>query len=457
MVSMKIRSTVTHKLMLIMAGFGLVIGIVFPFFVKFVLGLPAHQVLTVKFFFMCITAGLLVGGFNYLVFKHVIYDFLETISSKLTSFREKLSLASRDHAVECSAEECLITVKSNDPIVGNITNAFNDFITTIQNSMRAELITNRFLEDLKEGLSVKDIADVVLDSFLKYFDGDGGCIISYERGEFNLLKSLHAVVDLESIDTNELYHVMDGRDSTEFNELTANSVKLNIVVGEFTPNAIAFIPLKYQDQNIGIAILASKTAFSRSFSSLETRNFVKQATPFLYNSSLIRRLEEIAAIDELTRVLNRRFGMKRLHEEFNRAKRYNSSFSVCLIDVDLFKNINDTYGHQTGDEVLRNAAEQLQRDLRTSDFVIRYGGEEFLIVLPGASMTDAVTVMERIRRRVETSELQYGSYSIAYTFSGGVCSYPARDVKDPEDMVRLADKALYRAKHKGRNKILAAE
>ena len=454
---MKVRNTVTHKLMLIMAGFGLVIGVVFPFFVQFVLHLPAQQVLTIKFFSMCITAGLLVGGFNYLVFKHVIYDFLETISMKLSVFREKLSMASRDQVVECSAEECLITVKSNDPIVGNITNAFNDFIRTIQNSMRAELITNRFLEDLKEGLSVKDIADVVLDSFLNYFTGDGGCIISYERGEFQLLKALHAVVDMDCFDKNELYQIMDAGHSVEFSELARNPVKLNIVVGEYVPNAIALIPLKYQEQNIGIAVLMAKASFGRSLNSLETRNFIKQATPFLYNSSLIRRLEEIAAIDELTRVLNRRFGMKRLHEEFARTKRYNSSFSVCLIDVDLFKKINDTYGHQTGDEVLRHAAEQLQLDLRTSDFIVRYGGEEFLIVLPGASMTDATVVIERIRRRVESSKLQYGSYSIAYTFSAGVCSYPAKGIKEPEDMVRLADQALYKAKNKGRNCIVSAK
>ena len=453
---MKTKTAFTNKLLLIMVGFGIVIGIVFPFFVWFVLKLAPHQVLTLKFFSMCISAGLLVGAFNFFVFKHVIYDFLESISLKLKAFQEKLSSARQQEAIECNSEECLITVKSGDPIVGDITNSFNAFIMTIQDFMRAEMITNRFLEDLKQGLSVKDIADVLLDAFVQYFGGDGGCIIGYDRGEFGILKSLHTIIDLEALDQNELYQIMNARDCVVHEQLAEDKVRLNVIVGDYAPNSIVFIPLKYQNQNIGIAILLAKEAFSRPFNTIEGRNFIKQSTPFLYNSSLIRRLEELAAIDELTRVLNRRFGMQRLQEEFNRAHRYGTSFSLCLLDLDRFKDINDTYGHQAGDEVLRRLAVQLQKDLRTSDFVIRYGGEEFLVVLPGASMVDAVSIMDRVRRRVETYNLQYGSYTIGYSFSGGVCSYPLKNVSEPNELIKLADEALYTAKNAGRNRIVSA-
>lgn len=454
---MKNKATFTHKLLVIMVGFGLIIGIVFPFFVKFVLDLPSSKVLTPSFFSMCIFAGLLVGGFNFYVFKSVFYDFLESVSLKLTSFREKLSSVQKEKAIDCNEEDCLITVKSDDPIVGNITNSFNELILTIQSSMRAELITNRFLEDLKQGLSVKDIADVVLDAFIKYFGGSGGCIIGYDRGEFEVLKTMQAGVEIEAIDRDELYRIMEARDCLLFEKLKSNPLKLNIVVGEVVPNALSFIPLKYQDQNIGVAILLAKDSFVRQFNTLESRNFIKQATPFLYNSSLIRRLEVLAAIDELTRVLNRRFGMQRLTEEFSRAQRFGTSFSVCMIDLDNFKQMNDTFGHQAGDEVLRCLAVQLQKDLRSSDFIIRYGGEEFLVVLPGASLADASGIMDRIRRQVQTYKLQFGSYTISFTFSGGVCSYPSRGVEDPNDLIRIADEALYKAKNSGKNKIVLGE
>jgi diguanylate cyclase (GGDEF)-like protein len=440
-----------------MVGFGIVIGIVFPFFVQFVLGLPSSQVLTAKFFSLCILAGISVGAFNFFVFKSVIYNFLTLISDKLTAFQEKISKAQREEAVECSQEECLIKTRSSDPIVGNITNSFNTFIVTIQDSMRAEMITNRFLEELNQGLSVKDIADVVLDAFVQYFDGDGGCILGWEHGEFTVLKSLHTIVGMEDFDQRELYQIITENKVTVYENLHKNPLKLNVVLGELVPSSMAFIPLKYQDQNVGMAILLAKDTFSRPFNNLESRNFIKQATPFLYNSSLIRRLEILAAIDELTGTLNRRFGMKRLAEEFSRARRYALSFSLCMIDLDYFKNINDTFGHQAGDEVLRSLAGQLQKDLRSSDFIVRYGGEEFLVILPGASLSDAYSVMDRIRRRVEAFALQYGSYTIKYTFSGGVCSYPSQnEINAPDDLIRQADDALYRAKEDGRNMIVIA-
>jgi diguanylate cyclase (GGDEF)-like protein len=453
---MKLKAAFTHKLLLIMVGFGIVIGIVFPFFVMFVLSLPSSLVLTPKFFTMCIAAGLLVGCFNFLVFQKIIYNFLELISTKIASFQEKLSSARREEAISCDADECFIDIKTADPIVGEISNSFNEFILTIQNFMRAEMITNRFLEDLKQGLSVKDIADVVLDAFVQYFGGDGGCIIAYDRGKFEIVKTLHSIVELKHFDEKELYEIMDAKTCAVFDRIEDNPFKLNIVVGELVPSGIVFIPLKYQDQNVGVGMLLARKTFSRPFDTIESRNFIKQATPFLYNSRLIRRLEVLAAIDELTGVLNRRFGMKRLQEEFTRAQRYGNSFSVCLLDLDHFKNTNDTYGHQAGDEVIRNIAAQLQKDLRTSDFVIRYGGEEFLVVLPGASLNDGYCIMDRIRRQVDTSKLQYGAYTISYTFSGGICSFPAKGIDNPNDMVRLADEALYRAKNTGRNRIVTS-
>lgn len=454
---MKIKTTFTHKLLIIMVGFGVFIGIIFPFFVKFVLNLASEQVLTFKFFSMCIIAGLLVGGFNFFVFKSIFYDFLESVSNKLTAFREKLDNARREEAIECDDEECLIKVKSDDPIVGNITNSFNDFIKTIQGSMKAEMITTRFLEELKQRLSVKDIANVVLDSFIEYFGGDGGCIISYDKGEFVLLKAKHALVDFEMIDQDELYRVMEKKECVLYESLKDNPVKLNIVLGELIPDSIAFIPLRYQDQKIGVAILLAKNTFTRPFGGLENKNFIQQATPFLYNSNLIRRLEVLAAVDELTGSLNRRFGMKRLQEEFSRAQRFGTSLSLCLIDIDNFKTINDTFGHQAGDEVLRCATTQMQNDLRSSDFVVRYGGEEFLLVLPGASLADSYEIMERMRRRIEAYQLQFGSYSINFTISGGICSFPSKNITAPNDMIRAADIAMYNAKNSGRNRIMAAE
>jgi diguanylate cyclase (GGDEF)-like protein len=440
-----------------MVSSGVIIGVIFPFFTMTILNLQTSQVLTVNFFFMCITAGLLVGVFNFFVFKLVVYNLLDTISVQITFFRNKLTKARHDKDFEFSDKEFLINTHTDDPIVGNISNSFNEFIRTIQKSIRTEMITNRFLEDLKQGQSVKDIADTMLNAFLRYFGGDCGCILGYERSDFSILKTHLTTISTEHIDQKELYRIMNANQCVLYDTLTQNPLQLNIVVGDFVPSSIAFIPLKYQDQDIGIAILLAKNTFSRPFNLLESRNFIKQATPFLHNSCLIRRLETLAAIDELTGTLNRRFGMKQLQEEFCRAQRLTIPFSVCMLDLDNFKSINDTYGHQAGDQVLRNVSLQIQEELRSADFIVRYGGEEFLIVLPGASAANALVIIDRMRCRIETCEFKYGAYHIRYTFSGGICSYPSKGITGLDHLIKLADEALYSAKNTGRNKIVVTD
>jgi diguanylate cyclase (GGDEF)-like protein len=223
-------------------------------------------------------------------------------------------------------------------------------------------------------------------------------------------------------------------------------------VGQLDPRHIALIPLKYQNEDVGVCGLISREPFKRDFADLEARNFIAQATPFIYNALIMKRLEVMAAIDELTGVLNRRFGLRRLNEEFERSKRYRMPLSVAVVDIDHFKKINDTYGHQAGDFVLKTLAGVFTRNIRVSDLVIRLGGEEFLLVFNGASAVDAYQIMEKLRTNVETMRLQYGAFDFKVTFSAGVASFPSDKVSDLPNLIHQADSGLYRAKETGRNR-----
>ncbi|MBV6521794.1 MAG: Chemotaxis response regulator protein-glutamate methylesterase [Gemmatimonadaceae bacterium] len=167
-----------------------------------------------------------------------------------------------------------------------------------------------------------------------------------------------------------------------------------------------------------------------------------------------RRLEVLAHTDPLTEVLNRRALTDRLSAEMDRGRRYESTVSLLLIDLDHFKRINDTHGHLVGDDVLMEIAELLQRAVRSVDVVARYGGEEFVIVLPETGLAGATAFAERTRELIESHEFNVASgQRVQLTTSIGVAIFPAPGVESVEDFFAAADQALYRAKAEGRNRV----
>lgn len=172
-------------------------------------------------------------------------------------------------------------------------------------------------------------------------------------------------------------------------------------------------------------------------------------------AAALTRLESTSRIDGLTQVANRGFWDERLQQELRRAERHDLPLSVILMDLDHFKRTNDTYGHQAGDEVLRQAAARIQETIRTSDIVARYGGEEFGILLPHTGLPEALSVAERIRMRLAAAPVKFGEHALQTTASLGVAEW--RGQGDAHELVGAADRALYRAKAEGRNCCRAGE
>jgi two-component system cell cycle response regulator len=164
-------------------------------------------------------------------------------------------------------------------------------------------------------------------------------------------------------------------------------------------------------------------------------------------------LKEISITDHLTHLYNRRYMMDELAMEFHRSSRKKGDLCLVLIDVDHFKLVNDTYGHQNGDMVLAAIAETIQVELRRYDLAARYGGEEFAMVLPDATLHQGCTVAERLRQTVLDITFPPPMENLAVTVSQGIAALPSPRINSVDALIKAADDALYRAKQNGRNRI----
>jgi len=167
----------------------------------------------------------------------------------------------------------------------------------------------------------------------------------------------------------------------------------------------------------------------------------------------------LAVTDSLTGLPNRRHFFEAASSEFARAKRYNKTFSIIMMDIDHFKKINDEYGHHAGDIVIQTVAQHLQKAMRGADILGRYGGEEFVALLPETTAREAHAVAERIRGGIQVSGVQTSAISIKVTASFGVSCFDSSIDRflDIKEVIDRADKALYEAKHSGRNRVAVAD
>ncbi|MGD9506707.1 MAG: GGDEF domain-containing protein [Syntrophobacteraceae bacterium] len=174
------------------------------------------------------------------------------------------------------------------------------------------------------------------------------------------------------------------------------------------------------------------------------------------NTMSIKKLRNEAAFDPLTDCYNRREFDRLVEHSIANARRYRRELSVIMLDIDHFKKVNDEHGHQAGDKVLKEVAHKLRSELRKSDYVSRYGGEEFIVVLPDTNLTNAAGLAERLRKAVEECQIPIGDgATLSVTASFGVAAL--KEGAAPDELIGEADAMLYGAKTSGRNRVISAD
>lgn len=447
---MRITRKVFHDLAIWMIVFGLAIGIVFPFFV-ILLGVPSPIALTIPFFLACLGAGTAAGIINFALARLVVGSRIRGLAKAMKHIEENLmSMTVSGDMNQCAPEECLIPVDSEDEI-GESAAAFNRLVEELAHSMETQAAVRSFSQMLTSQLELDGLAQQALQQFIEHTGASGGAILCESGGELSVTAS-HGLKDVDSLAQSD--HVRRAVRTGDSQIIRMpDDIQVDGVMAHFRPSEVVILPATYKSIPLGVVLLATAGSFDTD---AQTRmELFRQSFGLALNNAVAHdRLQRLAALDPLTGVYNRRFGLTRLHEEFDRAVRMNVPMGVLMLDIDHFKQVNDTYGHLVGDRILIAVTRVAKTILRDGDVLIRYGGEEFLAVLPAASSEDLRLVGERMRRAIEDTSVAEGSQTIRVTISLGAAAYPNQNVEKEEALVQLADEALYQAKESGRNRLV---
>ncbi len=238
---------------------------------------------------------------------------------------------------------------------------------------------------------------------------------------------------------------------TPFNGLSYDyeALKINIRLGELAKHNCSY-DLKITDQHLGKFILYRETAFQERELAI-TENMIAGLLYPLRNTLLYQQALQSATTDPLTGVKNRTAMENAMKREIGLANRHGHHLSLILLDIDHFKSVNDQYGHLIGDHVLRVVARVAEDTVRDSDMIFRFGGEEFLVLLHGTNLTGAALLAERMRRNIEKQEV-FPDLELRITASLGVVAL--EEDESAETIFMRVDKAMYRAKNNGRNRVV---
>jgi diguanylate cyclase (GGDEF)-like protein len=309
---------------------------------------------------------------------------------------------------------------------------------------------------LEESSGSRSVAEVFVDRVAETFDLDRVLVLAAPEGEELAVVAQRGNVRASAaVATGEgsiVRSVMESRGTRLTSHLDAARDE---ALANAVPDArnLVVVPLSAERSAIGVLIVEHPGRLSprierRVVGMLE--RFAAHGALALRNAWLLEQVQHLAATDGLTGLANRSTFQRTLGLEVARAARTGDELSLLLLDLDRFKDLNDTLGHQTGDEVLRRVAAVLDESCRGFDVPARYGGEEFAVVLPATGRDEAYSVAERLRETVAGALIEP-----PVTISVGVATLPA-DAATAEDLIRLADEALYASKRGGRNRVTTA-
>lgn len=431
-----------------MVLFGLSIGLVFPFAME-TLGVPADVALRPVVFASTLVAGLAVALVNFWLVKGVVGSRLRRLAAAM--HRVEGSLVEATYSGDwsaCDPESCMVRVESDDDL-GQAAASFNRLVDALASSQTVAQGVSAVSEALAAHLDLTDLADRTLEELSVRTQCQGAALLTVAHGRVAVAGSF-GISDPDSLTSAPpVLRVLRSGDPLQVT--LPRDVVVTAALVDVVPHEVRIIPIRTGVATVGVLLVAWLEPPDRDLAGVLDASLPGLGVA-LNNALNHQDLQQVAALDPLTGWYNRRFGLQRLAEEFQRSSRSGDPLAVLMMDLDHFKAINDTYGHLVGDRVLQAVTSAVRLSLREGDVSIRYGGEEFLLVLPAAGASDIAKTAERVRRTVADTEIHESGHRLAITVSIGGACLPDPRAATAIELIGLADSALYVAKSSGRDR-----
>jgi diguanylate cyclase (GGDEF)-like protein len=310
-------------------------------------------------------------------------------------------------------------------------------------------------------LSLEQISSVLIDRLPSVFSIDYFTLFLYDQDKRKLNLMCHNHPEIESSFSISLSSspimeaaVLRGQYIRE-QDFSTSSYYRGADNPLFKKGYFVSIPLMIEKEVVGVLNINDVDQDSFNVGDLGfILNLSELIAMSISNAVLYEQTKKLAVTDGLTGISNRPNMEQSLLSEFERSKRYNSPLSVVLLDVDHFKDVNDSYGHQKGDEILVTFASVLKKFCRANDTAARYGGEEFLMILPQSNAQGAFKIAERVREEIMKMSFVGNDSKFSVTTSCGVAELNRDYMKNTDQLINVADNAMYEAKNSGRNKTI---
>jgi diguanylate cyclase (GGDEF)-like protein len=322
--------------------------------------------------------------------------------------------------------------------------------------------THEFFKALTSFTSVDDVCSLIVDGCNGILGAEISCVYLFNREDWTL--ELRASQGRPHYGFRLLVPISDTILGLTFREgpvnqpdAAADAASTSWALEGGSIASQAAVPLRAGDNVFGVMVMASSTLRDLSAVEMERLEVLgSQASLSLQNALLHQELERLSVTDRLTELYNHGYFKQRLDEEFQRSVRFGHPLSLIMLDIDDFKEFNDSFGHPCGDRVLKSVSEVIRKNLRDMDIAARYGGEEFVVVLPETTCDGATMVAERIRVEVERVSHEIADMvHVNRTVSIGVATYPG-SASTAQALLEAADSAMYRGKRAGKNTVVAA-